>query len=353
MHRIPLLLFVLVFAAGSAVAAQGPTIEDIQAAIAESGAQWTADYNEAWKMHQEYGWYSGGMIFPEDMAGIPRYQSLGLKDLPRQLDWRNKDGEDYIGTIRNQRSCGSCWAFATAGPIEAHFKIVEEWPESDINLSEQHLVSCCPLSQGCDGGITIESFQFAVTTGLVDEECFEYKARDDLPCSDKCADWEERLVKIDSWETIGDGTGVLFPDPNDIMEALQIGPLGTGLSIYNDIYAYTSGIYDTMLGIPTGFHAVTIVGYDADEGYWICKNSWGPGWGEDGYFNIKWRAAQIGMFTILPHYTYQGLKPPDPVDDDADDDDADDDTDDEWTPPVDGGGGGDDDDDDDDGGCCG
>ncbi len=352
MHRIPLLLFVLVFAVWSAAAAQGPTIEDIQVAIAESGAQWTADYNEVWDLHQEYGWYSGGMMFPEDMAGIPRYQSLGLKDLPRQLDWRNKDGKDYIGKARNQWSCGSCWAFATTGPIEGHFNITEDWPESDLNLSEQHLVSCCPFSSGCNGGFTTESFDYAKTWGIVDEECMEYEASDDVACNEKCDNWQERVVKIDSWELIGDGLGILFPDPNDIMEALQVGPLGTSLTIYNDLHSYTGGIYEQTTFIPTGLHAVTIVGYDADEGYWICKNSWGPGWGEDGYFRIKWGAAQIGMLTIFPHYTYQGLKPPDPVDDDDDDDDdADDDNGDDWVLPVDDDGG--DDDDDDDGGNCG
>ncbi len=351
MRRLPLLILAAVLAFAVTAGAQDLSIEDIRAAIAESGAQWTAGDNEAWRLHQKYGWYSGGIMFPEDFEGLPRYQSLGLKDLPRQLDWRNVDGVDYIGRARNQWSCGSCWAFATTGPIEGHFKITEDWPDSDINLSEQHLVSCCPLSSGCNGGFTTESFDYAKTWGIADEQCMEYKASDELSCSEKCEDWQDRVVKIDSWELIGEGIEGLFPDPNDMMEALQIGPLGTSLTIYSDFSAYTGGIYEKMIGIPTGFHAVTVVGYDADEQYWICKNSWGPSWGEDGFFKIRWRAAQIGMFTILPHYTYQGLKPPDPVDDDdADDDQSDDDADD-WIPPADDDDGGDDDDDD--GGMCG
>ncbi|MDP8222899.1 MAG: C1 family peptidase [Candidatus Lernaella stagnicola] len=327
-----------ILALATTAVAQDITVEEIQTAIEAKGGQWSAAYTDAWEKHHDYGWYPANLTLPE-LTGNERYfRPLGLDDYPAHLDWRDFEGENWVTRVKNQMSCGSCWSFATIGPIEAHIQIQEDWPEMGVNLSEQHLISCCTGvgCHGCNGGFTTTSYDFAETIGLVDEDCFAYKANDTVPCDDKCSDWNDRVYKIDNWAIIGEGAlDAVLPDPEDVIEGLMFGPLGTSLAIYQDFYSYESGIYDHMLGIPTGFHAVTIVGYDVEEGYWICKNSWGSSFGEDGYFRIKWGAAFVGAFTILPEYTAQGLKPPESDDDEADDDTGDDDT-------------GDDDDDDDD-----
>lgn len=357
-------LFCLITLAPPA-AAQEATIEEIQAAIEAKGADWIAGPNEAWERHFRDGWYPANLEWPLLTGRETVFHPLRNKDLPRHLDWRDMDGKNYVSDVRNQRSCGSCWAFATTGPIESHIRIQENWPEMDINLSEQFLVSCCNLvgCNACNGGFTTSSFEFAKDTGLVDEDCLEYAlgGQDSVPCNDKCADWEDRLFFIDSWDLIGEGViGPVLPDPEEIMEALQVGPVGSGLLIYDDFFSYEGGLYETVLSIPQGAHAVTVVGYDADGEYWIIKNSWGGSWGEDGFAKMKWGAAFIGAFTILPHYTAQGLKPPVDDDDDdatpADDDDDDNDTgsptdDDDATVPTDDDSGDDDDDDNDSGGC--
>ncbi len=198
------------------------------------------------------------------------------------------------------------------------------------------MLSCddSPGNMGCNGGFTTTSFKYAQETGLFDEECLPYHADDTWPCSDRCADWQSRLFKIDDWQIIGKWGG-LGATSEDIMDALQNGPVGTSLVIYDDFMYYTGGIYETVIGIPQGMHAVTVVGYNSSQQYWICKNSWGDDWGEAGFFRIKWGAAFIGLYTILPHYTSQNLGPwpdddttdDDAADDDAADDDSDDDSD--------------------------
>lgn len=307
-----------------AATAQAASIEEIQQAIKEKGGQWTADYNEAWYMHELYGWYEPTLQFPA-LTGREEYfaPDKSALDLPATLDWRDYQGVNFVTTPKNQYSCGSCWAFSTTGPIESHIAIAENWPDPRIDLSEQQMLSCdnSPGNQGCNGGFTTTSFEYAKNTGIFDEQCLPYHASDTWPCDDRCDDWADRLFKIDSWQIVGDWG--IFITPEQIMEAMQYGPLGTSLTIYEDFYAYTGGIYDTMISWPLGFHAVTIVGYDANQEYWICKNSWGDNWGESGFFRIKWGAAVIGMFTILPAYTSQGLGP-EPDDDDVADDDDDD-----------------------------
>jgi hypothetical protein len=319
-----------------ATAANAQSIEEIQAAIDEAGAEWTAGPNEAAFMHREYGWYTPSWDWPVLTGTERRFQPLGLRDVPSHLDWRDIDGKDYVTRVKNQLSCGSCWAFATTGPIESHILIQEDIPGEDINLSEQQFLSCCNLpgcASGCNGGFTTSSFDFARDFGLFDEDCLPYGASDSIPCDERCDDWQDRLFQIDSWDMIGEGIQGIFPDPQDMIEALQIGPLGTSLTIYDDFFDYASGIYETVIDWPLGFHAVTIVGYDSDQEYWICKNSWGASWGEDGFFRIKWRAAQIGMFTILPQYTAQGLDDDDDTSGDDDDNDDNDDNDNDEPPP--------------------
>jgi len=333
MRRAILLAALVVLAA--ATLAQAASIEDIQRANKERGATWTADYNEAWYMHEYYGWYAPTLQLPaltgRENYFVPRKSPL---ELPTALDWTDYNGVNFVTSPKNQYSCGSCWAFATTGPIESHIAIAENWPDPRIDLSEQQMLSCdnSPGNMGCGGGFTTTSFEYAKSAGLFDEECLPYHASDTWPCDDRCSDWADRLFKIDDWQVVR-----VVSNPDLILEALQYGPVGTSLTIYEDFYAYSGGIYDTMIAIPQGFHAVTIVGYDATQEYWICKNSWGDDWGEDGYFRIKWGAAAVGIFTIMPLYTSQGLGP-EPDDDDVTDDDDDDAVDD------------DDDDDDDDSG---
>lgn len=72
--------------------------------------------------------------------------------LPNSIDWRNIDGVNYISPIRNQGTCGSCYAFASMALLEANVRIESKNKLKPI-FSTQDVVSCSEYSQGCDGGI--------------------------------------------------------------------------------------------------------------------------------------------------------------------------------------------------------
>jgi hypothetical protein len=327
MRRVFVLLAVCSVALAGAVGAEAQTIQEIQEAIAAAGAHWTAGDNEAWQRYAVEGQRLSDVDFALLNSVGDVFQPLGMKDLPATLDWRNMNGKNYVTPVKDQGQCGACWAFATVGPIESHIAIAEKLNNPQIDLSEQELLSCCTLpgcEQGCSGGFTTSSYDFARDTGLFDEACLPYRHNDTIPCDTRCSDWQKRVYKIDSWAFVGPGMQGFFPTSAEIMEALQQGPLGTSMIVYKDFESYTGGIYTTVVGTYEGMHAVTIIGYNSDQQYWICKNSWGTGWGEDGFFEIAWGAGEIGMFTILPQYTSDG---PPPSDDDNDDNDNDNDND--------------------------
>lgn len=78
------------------------------------------------------------------------------------------------------------------------------------------------------------------------------------------------------------------------------GPMAVAFEVYNDFMNYKSGVYHHT-GLQDRFnpfeitnHAVLLVGYGTDmrdpsmpQDYWLVKNSWGTGWGEEGYFRIR------------------------------------------------------------------
>jgi len=73
---------------------------------------------------------------------------------------------------------------------------------------------------------------------------------------------------------------------NDIS---TVGPAIATFEVYEDFYAYDSGIYQHVTGDFIGVQSVRIVGWGVTSGgvkYWNVANSWGTGWGEAGSFRI-------------------------------------------------------------------
>ncbi len=121
---------------------------------------------------------------------------LGDVSLPSHIDWRDNGG-NWMSPVRNLGGCGSCWAFAAVGVVEAQYNIASGDPGLDPNLSEQYLVSDCSAYSGdCGGGWPSTALTFIRNEGITDEACFPYTATNG-PCSGRCADWSSRLNYID------------------------------------------------------------------------------------------------------------------------------------------------------------
>lgn len=216
---------------------------------------------------------------------------------PTAIDWRNFPGQgavsagNYVTGVRDQGSCGSCVAFGTLAAFEAASLIGANNPGQEVDYSEADLFYChaeAEQQRQCDGPNGGWWPDAALTCcqnpGVVDEACFPYTAGDQA-CN-KCADWNTRLNQISQWQKL--------TDPAAMKQWLATnGPLITCITVYEDFFSYSSGVYHHVSGALAGGHCICCVGYDDAQQFWICKNSWNTTWGEQGFFNIAY--GQVGV----------------------------------------------------------
>jgi hypothetical protein len=256
----------------------------VQEAIARENLSWQAGETSMSRLSEPERRLRLGGRLTDVLPSFPREIPIPAF-LPAVLDWRNHNG-NWVTSIKDQGDCGSCWAFATVAVLESMVKISKNMSEN-IDLSEQMLVSCSGAGNCVDGGYEYLAAEYIKDTGIPNESCFPYTASD-ASCN-PCSGWQSRVVKIKSWAWVSNSTSA-------IETALQSGPVTTYMTVYSDFYHYSSGIYKVTAGATEeGGHLVAIIGYNHTNGYWICKNSWGTDWGENGFFRIKVGQADIGM----------------------------------------------------------
>ncbi len=273
-------------------------LQKIQNEIQKNNANWMAgETSISEKSDTDFRKLTGAFIPEANLPDfLPKKFTQSAKNLPQRFDWRNFNG-NWITPVKDQASCGSCWAFAPLAVIESIIRIRHQQADSVIDLSEQFLIS---YSEGdCQGYYADKALDFIQESGVPDETCFPYQNSDQISMDAVCSDWEQRLVRISTWSFLT--THVT----NDtlIKLALLENPVLTYMTIYSDFKAYKSGVYKHLYGNRIGGHDVVIVGWDDNppeggSGCWIVKNSWGNGWGEDGFFRIHYGDCQIGTYTI-------------------------------------------------------
>ena len=227
------------------------------------------------------------------VANFNPYIVKTVSNAPDSFDWR---AYGYVSAVKNQGSCGSCWAFATVANLEGlyfkHTGVMEI-------MSEQMLVDCDTYDSACNGGLMEYSFSWIRDNGgIMRQSEYGYKGY-----KDNCHSDPSRYVnmRVTGYTKLGSSSSTWSPvDEAEIKEFLyQTGPLAIALNA-NPLQTYSSGIINksssecSSSGIN---HAVTLVGYGRENGvdYWIVKNSWGANWGEGGYFRMKRGSGVCGI----------------------------------------------------------
>jgi len=287
------------------MAEEGISVAAVREAVRSAGAAWDAGETSLTALtHKEQIQRLGvspppGEPTVEQMArragaapsAATEARSVGA---PAAFDLRNVGGGNYVTSIKNQGGCGSCVAFGVSAAIETRLRWQRGDPNLAVDLSEAHLFFCYGRDEGrnCGNGWWPQNaLEHVKNTGVVDEACFPYTDHDQ-DCSGRCADWAGRVRRIS-------GYTALTNQPAQMKEWLSTrGALSACFVVFDDFFAYRGGVYTHVTGNQAGGHCVAIVGYDDTAGCWICKNSWGTGWGEAGFFRIAYGQCSIEAWLV-------------------------------------------------------
>lgn len=252
----------------------------------------------------------------------------GIK-LPRQFSYTRAilttrrhivQNKYIVKDVRDQGNCGSCYAFAIAEMITDRAAIRTRGQFHD-EISPQSLICQTKFDgiSGCNGGEPYQALHAVQSNGMAREHDDPYQ-KHAMACKNT-----DKRVYVDGIHSITDtkttnlGTLQDFAEgkrqiPVDILkkniqhmmeELIHQGPFVAGMAVYSDFTQYKGGVYARHPGSTfVGLHAVEIVGYDQGDPedsssipHWIVRNSWGPSFGNDGFFHIRMGTNEVGIET--------------------------------------------------------
>jgi len=229
----------------------------------------------------------------------PQYTIQSTVQPPDSYDLRYTSSGDYTTPVKDQGGCSLCWAFATNAVVESALEKISNNANLNPDLSEWYLVEA--NNKKCNS-LGYSSFQHYINAyghdkvvGGVYESIWPYNVRTRISLGGA-----ER-IKVDAVRK-----GMYSTTYDNLKQLIyNYGSVYVHMKVYGSFYSYRSGIYSKLPNDGYyGLHAVQVIGYDTDpitkKAYLICKNSWGTGWGESGFFKIY--TDQCGILSTYIYY---------------------------------------------------
>jgi hypothetical protein len=243
----------------------------------------------------QYGATQFADLLPEEaaemllMTNLPEYEANGeelelgdnLEANPATFDWRTKGA---VTPVKNQGQCGSCWAFSATENIESVYFLAGH---SLPTLSPQQIVDCDTTCYGCDGGWPYRAFEYIIGFGGQDSAAsYPYTARDGT-----CKATQNNIAA-----TITKYNNVPSNEHTIQTSLVNVAPLSICVDA-SKWYLYQGGIIMASQCGTQLDHCVQLVGYDTTGSTpaWLVRNSWGTGWGEQGYLRLQMWSNTCGM----------------------------------------------------------
>ncbi len=246
------------------------------------------------------------------------WEEIEKGTLPKNWDWRNISGVNYVSWSRNQhipQYCGSCWAHGTTSALADRFNILlKDHNPTPVGLNPQVMVNC-QAGGSCYGGDPSGVYDYAYYNGIPDSSCMQYVAKnldkDDCDPIDICRDCHgppppegdsglDNCIAITNYKRYyaSNYYGLSGADSMKA-EIYKNGPIGCGIDATDGLEKYMGGIYSEKNVWPSINHEISVVGWGFDEAsqteYWVGRNSWGTYWGEQGFFRIKMHSDNLAI----------------------------------------------------------
>ncbi|KAA0200775.1 Cathepsin B [Fasciolopsis buskii] len=241
------------------------------------------------------------------------HHDLSQFEIPRSFDSREYWGHcPTVSQIRDQSSCGSCWAFGAAEAISDRI-CIHSCGDVMAEISALDLLACCEsCGDGCYGGWPGLAWDYWKNNGIVSggskenpNGCTNYpfpscahNNRGSRPscsptiyrtptCMKQC-DSKYNRSYFEDLHYAAKSYNVPANEQQIMAEIMTNGPVEAAFEVYEDFGTYESGIYFHSWGKLVGGHAIRMLGWGEENGvpYWLLANSWNEEWGENGYFRI-------------------------------------------------------------------
>ncbi|XP_076812619.1 cathepsin B-like [Clavelina lepadiformis] len=251
-----------------------------------------------------------------------KYHELTATEIPDTFDARKQwPNCPSISKIRDQGSCGSCWAFGAVEAMSDRYCIASNG-KIEVDISSEDLLTCCGFDcgDGCDGGYPEGAWKYWVDYGLVsgglygdDSSCQPYEVP---PCEHhiegkrpKCSEGGSTprcdrkcegntTISYNNDKHYGASSYGIGSEVSQIQkEIMTHGPVEGAFTVYADFPTYKSGVYQHVTGSVLGGHAIKILGWGVEKGtpYWLVANSWNSDWGQNGFFKILRGRDECGI----------------------------------------------------------
>lgn len=233
----------------------------------------------------------------------PRLQSVS--SVPDEFDHRD---HGHVTNVKDQLSCGACWAFAAAGAFEGSYSSVTGILKS---FSVKELLDCSYTSKKntCGGGWFTSAWRYIKKAGrLASERDIKY-----FPAQESCTKWDGKPNGIRNADYIGYYRS--SKNHEGVKKVIKSYTPAVGFTVEDDFYGYEVGHYDGCDTWSKLNHGIILVGYGPD--YWEGKNSWGADWGDKGF--VKFTRSKANVCRVLDYVMYPVVISRDRGEDDAPD----------------------------------
>jgi len=231
-------------------------------------------------------------------------------EIPESFDSRTA-WPGCIGAIRNQGDCGSCWAFGGVEALSDRFCIGSKG-QINVTLAPLDPTTCDVENDGCEGGELNLLWNYAKSSGIVEEACAPYN--DSIPtcppaqqpclsfvptpqCKKQCSSgYQSTWTQSKHYAKTAYSISSRVTDIQT--EIMTNGPVEAAFTVYEDFLAYKSGVYRHLTGKDVGGHAVKIIGWGVANStdYWLIANSWTDQWAAlDGFFLMLRGVNECGI----------------------------------------------------------